>query len=132
MYKYFNTFVYVSHFIYHFHVRCLTWPSVVNLLLLCFLCFPQENLYILYFCSGNQSLAWLSRIFFPLNIGFFWNIIWHLEYMCVKPLSRVQLFATLWTVARQAPLSMGFSKQEYWSGLLFPYRVPKSQTRLSV
>ena len=29
-------------------------------------------------------------------------------------------FVTLWTVARQAPLSMGFSKQEYWSGLPFP------------
>ena len=33
--------------------------------------------------------------------------------------SRVQLFATLWTVARQAPLSMGFCRQEYWSGLPF-------------
>ena len=32
----------------------------------------------------------------------------------------VQLFATLWTVAHQAPLSMGFSRQEYWSGLPFP------------
>ena len=32
-------------------------------------------------------------------------------------LSRVQLFATLWTVALQAPLSMGFFRQEYWSGL---------------
>ena len=30
------------------------------------------------------------------------------------------LFATLWTVARQAPLSMGFSRQEYWSGLPCP------------
>ena len=29
-------------------------------------------------------------------------------------------FATPWTVARQAPLSMGFSRQEYWSGLPFP------------
>ena len=38
----------------------------------------------------------------------------------MKPLSRVRLFATLWTVARQAPLSMGFSRQEYWSGLPFP------------
>ena len=38
----------------------------------------------------------------------------------VKLLSRVWLFATLWTVARQAPLSMGFSRQEYWSGLSFP------------
>ena len=34
--------------------------------------------------------------------------------------SHVQLFATLWTVAHQAPLSMGFSSQEYWSGLPFP------------
>ena len=32
----------------------------------------------------------------------------------------VQLFVTLWTVARQAPLSMGFSRQEYWSGLACP------------
>jgi len=38
----------------------------------------------------------------------------------VKSLSRVRLFATLWTVACQAPLSMGFSRQEYWSGLPFP------------
>ena len=38
----------------------------------------------------------------------------------VKSLSRVRLFATLWTVAYQAPLSMGFSRQEYRSGLLFP------------
>ena len=37
----------------------------------------------------------------------------------VKSLSRVQLFA--WTVAYQAPLSMGFSRQEYWSGLPFPF-----------
>ena len=38
----------------------------------------------------------------------------------VKSLSRVRLFATPWTVAHQAPLSMGFSRQEYWSGLPFP------------
>ena len=34
--------------------------------------------------------------------------------------SRVQLFVVLWTIARQASLSMGFSRQEYWSGLPFP------------
>ena len=38
----------------------------------------------------------------------------------VKLLSRVRLFATPWTVAYQAPLSMGFSRQEYWSGVPFP------------
>ena len=38
----------------------------------------------------------------------------------VKSPSRVRLFATPWTVAYQAPPSMGFSRQEYWSGLPFP------------
>ena len=42
------------------------------------------------------------------------------EWSEVKWLSRVQLFSTPWTVACQAPLSMGFSRQEYWSGLPFP------------
>ena len=40
--------------------------------------------------------------------------------MKVKSLSRVRLFVTPWTVAYQAPPSMGFSRQEYWSGLPFP------------
>ena len=38
----------------------------------------------------------------------------------VKSLSRVRLFAAPWTVAYQAPPSMGFSRQECWSGLPFP------------
>ena len=39
----------------------------------------------------------------------------------MKLLSRVRLFAIPWTVAHQASLSMGFSRQEYWSGLPFPF-----------
>ena len=38
----------------------------------------------------------------------------------MKSLSHVQLFATAWSVAHQAPPSMEFSRQEYWSGLPFP------------
>ena len=38
----------------------------------------------------------------------------------MKSLSHFGLFVTPWTVAYQAPLSMGFSRQEYWSGLPFP------------
>ena len=38
----------------------------------------------------------------------------------VKSLSRVRLFATPWTIAYQVPPPMGFSRQEYWSGLPFP------------
>ena len=40
--------------------------------------------------------------------------------MKVKSLSCVQLFAIQWTIAHHAPLSMGFSGQEYWNGLPFP------------
>ena len=41
--------------------------------------------------------------------------------MCtLSHFSHVQLFVIPWTVARQVPLLMGFSRQEYWSGLLFP------------
>ena len=39
---------------------------------------------------------------------------------CAKLLSCAQLFMTLWTVARQAPLSMGYFRYEYWSGLPCP------------
>ena len=42
-------------------------------------------------------------------------------HMCVvRNFNCVQLFATIWTVTHQAPLSMGFSRQEYWSGLPCP------------
>ena len=40
--------------------------------------------------------------------------------MCVQSLSRVRLFVIPWTAAYQAPLSMGFSRQEYWRGLPCP------------
>ena len=40
--------------------------------------------------------------------------------LCAYLLSHVRLLATPWTVARQVPLSMGFSRQEYWSRLPFP------------
>ena len=46
-------------------------------------------------------------------------IIYILTYES-EVISRVRLFATPWTVAHQAPLSMEFSRQEYWSGLPFP------------
>ena len=42
-----------------------------------------------------------------------------IRYQSVKFLSHVRLFVTLWTIVRQVPLSMGFSRKEYWSGLLF-------------
>ena len=46
----------------------------------------------------------------------------------VKSLSRVRLLATPWTAAHQAPPSMGFSRQEYWSGVPYPYNLLKLLT----
>ena len=54
---------------------------------------------------------------------------WSLCIVKVKSLSRVWLFVTPWTVAHQAPPSMGFSRQEYWSGLPFPSPGEASQPR---
>ena len=55
--------------------------------------------------------------------------------MCKCVLSRVRFFATPWTVARQAPPCMGFSRQEYWSGLAIPFfrgsSWPRDQTCIS-
>ena len=53
---------------------------------------------------------------------FFWILIQHLLHIGGGGLvaKSCLTLATPWTVACQAPLSMGFSRQEYWSGLLFP------------
>ena len=48
------------------------------------------------------------------------NINWTRPSLKVQSFSRDQLFATPWTVAYKPPPSMGFSRQEYWSGLPFP------------
>ena len=58
--------------------------------------------------DGNEKIKWLS--FYSIKIT-----------VCVCVLAQsVQLFATPWTVAHQAPLSMEYSRQECWSGLPFP------------
>ena len=64
--------------------------------------------------KGNQSWIFIGRTDVEAEAP----VLWLSE--SVKSLSRVRLFATPWTVAHQAPRSMGFSRQEYWSGLPFP------------
>ena len=69
-------------------------------------------------CHSFQDgrLNCIHLIFGPLCIGWEGGVKLMLSYL----LSRVRLFATLWTVAHQDPTSMGFSRQEYWNGLPFP------------
>ena len=61
----------------------------------------------------SSTLTW--RIPWTEEPGRLWSM-----KVKAKSLSCVQLFATPWTVAYQAPPSVGFSRQEYWSGLPFP------------
>ena len=63
--------------------------------------------------------GWMDRRMDKLNV-----ICLHNGVLCVRCVGNhrghIRLFATPWTVARQAPLSMGFSRQEHWSRLSFP------------
>ena len=68
---------------------------------------PQQTSHmVITFLGPQQSFPFILVLCVPL--------------VCAQSLSRVQLFVTPWTEARQTPLSMEFSMLEYWSGLLFP------------
>ena len=53
------------------------------------------------------------------------------SHIVIQSISSVQLFAIPWTVARQASLSLGFSRQEHWSGLPFPSPVHESEIEVA-
>ena len=81
-----------------------------------------------YECRSGCGSAWLihpgtgPRRHTSINRSDTWALwrwVCHAR-MCAPPCSRVWLFETPWTVAHQDPLSMEFSRQEYWSGLPFP------------
>ena len=69
-----------------------------------------------------RTLEWVAISF---SNAWKWNVK-------VKSLSRVRLLATPWTAAHQAPPSMGFSRQEYWSGVSLPSPLLKLPTLLNV
>ena len=75
--------------------------------------------YLMYVCAVLQEMSFLLFII-QKNFSQIWHIaIIHLYYV-LSHFSCVRFFLTAWTVAHQAPLSMGFSRHEHWSGLPFP------------
>ena len=89
-----------------------------------------------------QSCLTLCDHMAPLSVGFSRQEYWSglpcpppgdlpntgIEATSLTSLSRVRLFVTSWTVAYQAPLSTGFSRQEYWSGVPLPSLIKAART----
>ena len=79
------------------------------------------------FLSREDGLLILPRLSWTQDI--YWT-----RFCCCDVLCHVRLFKTPWIVAHQAPLSLEFSRQEYWSGEPFPMPgdLPDSMTVLTV
>ena len=85
------------------------------------------NIHYKFLCGHMFSIL-LSIIPKDRISGSYGNSLF--DFYEVKSLSRVRLFVTPWTVACQAPLSMGFSRQEYCSELPFPSPKDLSKTEI--
>ena len=111
--------------------RCVQLLRLEGEMKLCLVALPSRMLWVFCFClvALQSQMLWLG---YPCLARFceWWFFLFVFDGCLaqgterkkrkkVKLLSRVRLFSTPWTVPHQAPLSMGFSRQEYWSGLPF-------------
>ena len=98
------------------HASNLHWSSISHIIIYMFQCYSLK--------SSHPRLLSQSPKICSLQLCLFCCLAYRVIVTIflsewVKSLSCVWLFATPWTVAYQDPLSMGFSRQEYWSGLPF-------------
>ena len=85
----------------------------------CFILFPLSGISFYFICPGSPiHPKSLKSVISSLKAS---ETPFEKKKNQMKSLSRVQLFVTPWTIAFQAPPSMEFSRQEYWSWLPFPY-----------
>ena len=112
-----------SRFVFHVEIKLVSafWNTDERLILKIHWVYHKHTLNYIILCTDNEPrVVCLHRkcyvLFFTENelVGWWWFM------MCACVLGRVRLFATPWTIACQAPLSVGFPRQEYWSGLPFP------------
>ena len=90
--------------------------------------------------KSDNTLCWCVTVSLKVEyINVIWNLIWlqavleycmwslHTALLLLSSFSRVQLCVTPWSAAHQAPPSLGFSRQEHWSGLPFPSPMHESE-----
>ena len=105
-------------------------------------CFSYSILIV--YCSNRNVFKFHKMLFFPQtpflkHLPRLWHStctpFWSQAWVFAQSLSRVRLFATPWTLAHQAPLCMGFPRQEYWNGLPFSFfrgsSWPRDRTQFS-
>ena len=120
--------------IYH----CLMWCFIISSRLFLLSCVFHKIYFLLFSVCHLWGevypyfFLWHGSFYFAFHISIFllyfecivfyaYIFIISVNWPCMlNHFICVQLFVTLWTVAHQAPLSMGLSRQEYWSGLSFP------------
>ena len=106
----------ISHIILDYRVFVFVWHT--------FLSITPQGPSMLSQMVGFPSFEWLKHIFchitFSVSVQLQW-ILRLLPCLVLSCFSHDQLCVILWTVACQAPLYMGFSRQKYWSGLPCPH-----------
>ena len=126
----------IQNVIYPRECSMCTWEEDMSC---CFQKCPLSINWVYLVCCFPLFIFWLDICpvawwgvkvphYYFVTVNLLWFGCYHLPYVLrcsyvgyiVKSLSCVRLFETLWTVAHQAPPSIGFSRQEYWSGLPFP------------
>ena len=78
---------------------------------------PGGTIHGMSLCLGMRAFRWNMQWTVSPGVA---QVVWAVPHHLWVQLSHVQLFATPWATACQAPLSMEFSRQEYWSELSFP------------
>ena len=99
-----------------------SWPPKVNLILAATAKSIQSCLTLCNPTDGHPPGSPIPGIFQARTlewVAISFSTVWNLKVK-VKSLSRIRILATPWTAAYQAPPSMGFSRQEYWSGVPLP------------
>ena len=103
------------------------WDKRVNL---CSVFISETGVMVgiyIVFCIFPISFFMRNTNMCGFQIIFFLKSLEEISMLLLSRFSRVRLCATLWTAAHQAPPSLGFSRQEHWSRLLFPSPMHESE-----